>query len=176
MTMRSAYALVAGACVAAVTVVAWVAVNSVSVSETSSGESDASVDDTRVVFGRARMDEASLRQSALRLPEPEYPTSSIANGASGVAVASIVIDTDGSVETVTVLESPDADIGAAVAAALRDALFRPFDREGTPLKVDVTFTYDFRVGESGAEVVSPAATRGRRNDGRAVPTVPSGDQ
>jgi TonB family protein len=84
--------------------------------------------------GRAKMAEGSLRRLAQALQEPEYPEESIASGVSGTAVASVLIGTDGSVEDVTILETPDPHIGEAVEAALREARFPPIDDpEGNPL-------------------------------------------
>ena len=142
--------------------------------ETPAQESAAPLQVPNDDVGRARMLEVSLRRMSRSLPAPEYPTSSINSGTTGMAVASIVIDTDGSVESVELLESPDAAIGEAVEAALRDALFLPIEHEGTPLKVEGVMTYHFLIGDSGAQVLSPEAfsTRGaggERTDASAAP-------
>ena len=140
--------------------------------ETPAQESAAPLQVPNDDVGRARMPEVSLRRMSLSLPAPEYPTSSINTGTTGMAVASIVIDTDGSVESVELLESPDA--GEAVEAALRDALFSPIEHEGTPLKVEGVMTYHFLIGDSGAQVLSPEAfstlgAGGERSDASAAP-------
>lgn len=67
----------------------------------------------------------ALRRNATTQPRPEYPATSIAKGSKGVAVAELLIDTEGVVEQVRVVEAPDEHISAAVAAAVRQWRFVP---------------------------------------------------
>lgn len=67
----------------------------------------------------------ALRRNATTQPRPEYPAASIAKGSRGVAVAELLIDTEGVVEQVRVVEAPDEHISAAVAAAVRQWRFVP---------------------------------------------------
>ena len=66
-----------------------------------------------------------LRYLATVTPSPEYPRSSASAGTQGRAVVSVSYDASGVPVEVTLLESPDADIGAAVSAALHQWRFRP---------------------------------------------------
>lgn len=67
-----------------------------------------------------------LRRNAIEAPAPEYPLQSFRAGREGTVVATMLVETDGSVSTVDVLEAPDALMGSSVEAKLKRWRFKPF--------------------------------------------------
>lgn len=64
------------------------------------------------------VDSSTLRRNALRAPLPRYPRASLIKGSTGVAVAAVTVDPNGSIANTEMLEAPDSDISAAVKAIL----------------------------------------------------------
>ena len=107
--------------------------------------------------------QAAIEYAALDKPFPRYPALSLENGASGVAVASIVVGLDGRMERVDVLEAPDADI----AEALQDALERwvlPVHPSG-PLRTAATMVFYFLIEAGEGRVVSGLSLAAERTGG-----------
>jgi len=57
---------------------------------------------------------------------PEYPQKSFRAGRKGTVIATILVETDGSVSAVDVLEASDALMGSSVEAQLKRWRFKPF--------------------------------------------------
>jgi len=70
-----------------------------------------------------RVAETTLRSSAIRIIQPTYPAQSIADRSEGVAVADLELAGDGSVRTVTMLESPDSEIAREITTVLKQWRF-----------------------------------------------------
>ena len=105
----------------------------------------------------AKTSQAAIEDLALHKPYPRYPARSLENGAAGVAVASILLDLDGRMEQVDVLEAPDEDIAEALRDALgRWAIRRGFtdDAPGGPFKVSATMVFYFLIEAGEGRVVS----------------------
>ena len=77
----------------------------------------------------SKVTEHSLRTLATVAPKPSYPAASVRAKATGVAVASVVVGTDGKMSLVDVLEAPDAHIRQSVAAALSEWRVQPYRRK-----------------------------------------------
>jgi TonB family protein len=63
--------------------------------------------------------ETILRRWALDKVRPQYPADAVSKGVTGVAVAEVVLGSDGSVEYAAILEAPSQSIGRAVLDAVR---------------------------------------------------------
>ena len=63
-----------------------------------------------------RIGSGVLRRSAIEAPLPEYPQESFRAGRQGEVVVTILVETDGFVSTVDVLEAPDALMGSSVVS------------------------------------------------------------
>lgn len=74
---------------------------------------------TAGVNGFVKIGPEDMWQLASRAPMPAFPRESVEAGRSGVAVASVRVDADGSVIDVDVLEAPDRAIALEVAQAVR---------------------------------------------------------
>ncbi len=101
--------------------------------------------------------QAAIESLAARKPFPGYPARSLENGAAGVAVASILIGSDGRMERVEVLEAPDADIAEAVRNALGRWVLPQRLFEGNPrgpFKVASTMVFYFLIEAGEGRVVS----------------------
>lgn len=100
--------------------------------------------------------EAGLRDAALLSPDPLYPEASQRNGVGRVAVAVVLVDaSDGSVQTVSVLEAPDTRIAAAVQKAVAEWVFA-FARRLTDSEYDVEGRLTFYFELADGRVLSPA--------------------
>ena len=97
-----------------------------------------------VVFTQAPVattSEIGLRSMVLTPVLPSYPAGSVQAGASGVAVAEIVATATGGVQSVEILEAPDAAIGQAVRAALNQWTF-PASSFAKQAKITFYFTIE----------------------------------
>lgn len=70
-----------------------------------------------------RIAETTLRSSVIRIIQPTYPAQSIADRSEGVAVADLELAGNGSVRTVTMLESPDSEIAREITTVLKQWRF-----------------------------------------------------
>lgn len=117
-----------------------------------------------------RTGQAAIEALASQKPFPGYPARSLENGAAGVAVASILIGSDGRMERVDVLDAPDADIGRAVRDALGRWMLPQHLFEGDPrgpFKVSATMVFYFLIEAGEARVVSGPALAAAGADDRA---------
>jgi TonB family protein len=102
-----------------------------------------------------RMAESGIRRVATSKPMPVYPAESRARKAGGVAVAAIVSGEDGRVTTVSVLEAPDAAIGAAVRDALLKWEIPAMTVTGRPERYGVRGKVTFYFQAAGGRVANP---------------------
>ena len=92
--------------------------------------------------GKAVSRGGGLRDQALSLPNPEYPTIARAARAQGAVGVKVLVDEEGNVVGAEAVSGHPLLRSAAVAAA-RAAKFRPTIIEGKPAKVAAVITYDF---------------------------------
>lgn len=104
-----------------------------------------------------------MRASAVRAILPPYPTRSVAIGSEGVAVAELELAEDGSVQTVTVLESPDSEIAREASAVLKQWRFAIRAPEGTAdFPVRGKLTHYFVIEAGNGVVLTPLEELARR--------------
>jgi rhodanese-related sulfurtransferase len=122
-------------------------------------------------LGQASMSEAGFRAQAANLQKPVYPASLVPKKISGVAVAAIVVGTDGRPESVIVLEAPHELMAEAVRTAVQKSTFQPISvRQGTtstPTAVASKLTFYFRVTGGAGEVLNPDEMPGGRRASEA---------
>ena len=126
----------------------------------------------------AKMAEQSSRSLALVKPTPLYPGGSIENGVSGVAVAEILVNNDGLVDHVNVLQAPDLSIREAVRNALAKWEFMKVTPEeypdGISFSSKLTFYFELENGQGfvrnpeSIERERPEVTAARVKSGSAV--------
>lgn len=119
-------------------------------------------------LGAGRIAGQNIRELATNKPMPRYPRRSVAEGASGVAVAEVLVDRDGSMERVRILQAPDASIARATEEALRQWVFTrvtpPTHREGLALWSKLIFYFEIENGV-GRVRIPEHVERGRRRQG-----------
>lgn len=83
----------------------------------------------------------------LTRPAPEYPPIAIRAGRSGRVVLRAVIDTDGAVGEIQVVQAPRPDLGLVAAAleAVSRWTFEPGRLDGRPVAVSMTVIVDFAI-------------------------------
>lgn len=77
--------------------------------------------------------------------DPVYPEGARAERVTGMVIVETVVTSDGSVEDVRVLESPDERLSAAAVAAVRQWRFKPALCDGTPVGVYYNLTFKFHL-------------------------------
>jgi TonB family protein len=77
--------------------------------------------------------------------EADYPPDAAARGETAIVTLSIDLDDHGTVENVTVVDSPSKPFAEAAAAAARKFLFSPAEVDGTPSPVTLTYRYEFKL-------------------------------
>lgn len=115
----------------------------------------------RIVIGGA-----VLRTIATATVLPRYPLDSARRGVQGTAVAEVVVGVAGSVESVTILEAPDRDIGASVSAALSSWRFRPSRFQGRAVRASGRLVFVFQLVK-GKPVVIDANSAGAKRSSSA---------
>jgi TonB family protein len=78
-----------------------------------------------------------------------YPDSALRNGIEGKVTLQALIGKDGSVEKVEVVKSDNAIFNDAAIDAMRREKFTPGNLNGTPLKLWITQTINFRLNPVG---------------------------
>jgi TonB family protein len=81
----------------------------------------------------------------LRPPRPAYPEKAAQAGIQGQVVFFIRGKSDGSVEILSVLASPDAELEASARQAVGQMRFNPIKVNGKAVDWDCEFTVDFRL-------------------------------
>jgi TonB family protein len=105
-----------------------------------------------LVFAGGTMSEGGIRNLATNAPKPVYPKTAIDKGITGVVVASVLIQPDGSVGTVVVLEAPETSLATAVQEAANQWTFRT-----GPWKTSLAgrLTFYFRIVNGKGRVLEP---------------------
>lgn len=78
-------------------------------------------------------------------PQPEYPEVAKHQHVSGKVLLRTLIGTDGHVENLSVLSSPDPSLALAAVAAVRKWRYSPYILNGEPVQVDTTITVTFEL-------------------------------
>lgn len=78
-----------------------------------------------------------------RYVAPEYPASMLARGLRGAVVLQFVVEVDGSVGKVEVIESAGPEFDAAAISAAKLLRFTPATVDGKPTRVAIRFRYAF---------------------------------
>lgn len=86
----------------------------------------------------ARLDGRALRGSATHVVMPQFPSSALATGTSGVCVVEVVIGISGAMERVTILQAPSGQIGDEVRRALEQWTFKPVILDGRSERAKAT--------------------------------------
>lgn len=97
--------------------------------------------------------ELTLRRGATKMVMPEYPSESVKNHSTGIAVAQIEINADGEVDKLEVLEAPDLPIKNEVSGAVKQWRFQPQTIHGSPVRIRGKLTFYFVFDEEGRATV-----------------------
>ena len=113
-----------------------------------------------------RVSGPAMRSQALSNPMPRYPAASLARGIVGVAVAEVSVDTQGRMDSIRILEAPDAAIARSVGDALSRWRFAtPEPVLGRPVKLTSRLAFYFVIDHGEGRVLNPpdaAALRGHK--------------
>jgi TonB family protein len=108
-----------------------------------------------------RIGSSILRSNAIEAPLPEYPQQSLRDGREGSVSAKILVETDGSVSTIEVLEASDAAMGSSVQTQLKHWRFKPLTTSANErIRVTSRLVFHFAIRD-GKPVVIEAAMRPR---------------
>jgi TonB family protein len=104
-----------------------------------------------------RLSEMATRGQATSRPKPAYPTSSIAARSAGVVVVAIEGSTEGRIDRVEVLQSPDEAMATAVKGASSNWIVSPFTRgyPPEPVRFATKLTFYFRIVDGQGRVTFP---------------------
>lgn len=141
------------------------------------GLGPAGPDEDRVPL--ASTSQLAIEDLATRKPFPRYPSASLDDGTTGVAVASILLGFDGRMERVDVLEAPDSHVADAVRDALGQWVLPPirFDNNPeVPYKGMATMVFYFLIEEGEGRVVSGPALAAERSTARPADGRPADDR
>ena len=101
--------------------------------------------------GEVNRGEWGLRTAATMAPKPEYPAASLTTKATGVVIASVRFNLDGTLGTLEILEAPDPHTAAAVRDALARWVVPPTQVLGretkSPIRGKLTFYFQVRDGK-----------------------------
>ena len=93
---------------------------------------------------------------------PAFPDVSFKEEVTGVVVAWIETDEQGDVVSVTILQSPNKEIGSAVKKALARWRFAPTTLKGKPVRVAGKLTFYYEIENGVGLVLSPEEKRALR--------------
>ena len=99
-----------------------------------------------------------------RFAEAEYPPDALAAGVEGVVLLSVVVDADGKVSQVTVLDpGPHPGFAPAALHAVAEFQFSPAEIDGKPAAVEITYRYQFTIRREAPPPApeAPVTVRGR---------------
>src|ERR1700761_6904929 len=112
------------------------------------------------------MSTSVLEGKAIVHPLPPSPPESQRDHHEGVAVAEIVVGSDGAVAQVRLLQAPDAAISAAVSATLLKWRFQPMTSEGKPVSVSSRMIFYFKRAADSYTVIDAGAEEAQRQAAR----------
>ena len=109
-----------------------------------------------------RVGEGVLRKKATNVVRPAFPDVSFKKEVTGVVVAWIETDEQGDMVSVTILQSPNKEIGSAVKKALARWRFAPTTLKGKPVRVAGKLTFYYEIENGVGLVLSPEEKRALR--------------
>ena len=96
--------------------------------------------------GRAVRPDGTVKAPAvLTRVNPTYPDSDRRTGTDGLVLLEVVIDEQGKVANVKVLDAPSPALGAAASAAVRQWTFAPTEIDGVRVKVLHSVAIQFKL-------------------------------
>lgn len=93
--------------------------------------------------------EPVFRKLISNLVMPVYPDAARRQGQHGIAVAEVLVDEQGKVADVQMLEAPSAEVGDAVIVAIRQCAFNAAESDTGPIRVSGKLTFYFIIGRDG---------------------------
>jgi len=75
--------------------------------------------------------------------QPKYPTSARSHGEQGRVVFYAVIETDGTISHLTLIQRANPDFASAAADAVRQWHYKPAACDSTPIRMETSLTVDF---------------------------------
>ena len=109
-----------------------------------------------------RVGEGVLRKKATNVVRPAFPDVAFKKEVTGVVVAWIETDEQGDMVSVTILQSPNKEIGSAVKKALARWRFAPTTLKGKPVGVAGKLTFYYEIENGVGLVLSPDEKRALR--------------
>lgn len=89
---------------------------------------------------------------------PAYPPSAFKAGHEGLAVAEVLVNTNGSIASIRLIEAPDPQIGESVVTAVKQWSFHVVtDREYVPIRFKGRVLYYFRRQNNKPVVIDAVA-------------------
>jgi protein TonB len=76
-------------------------------------------------------------------PNPTYPPGARQNRIQGTVVLQGIIDKQGNVSLLEIVDSPALDLSAAAIQAVRDWKYRPYTLQGEPIDVETTIQVNY---------------------------------
>lgn len=93
----------------------------------------------------AASENVSVKPRVLKSFKPNYPQEAKAARIEGPVRLSVLINTDGSVQEVLVLEGPGYGLNETAQEALKKFVFSPAEKEGVKVAARIVFIYRFRL-------------------------------
>jgi len=76
-------------------------------------------------------------------PRPVYPPGAASRGVDGAVVLFATIKTDGSVDNIVVMESPDAELQQEAIRAFKKCRYQPAKLNGQVIEDQITIAFNF---------------------------------
>jgi TonB family protein len=108
--------------------------------------------------------EDSTELVVLEAPQPGYPMEAVSKGVQGKVWIHLIISETGDVESTDVL-SGDPDLARAAQDAMKKWKFKPYIRNGKPVKVNTKMPVDFALKNKIADASAPPDSSGERPGG-----------
>jgi TonB family protein len=86
-----------------------------------------------------------MQGRAIRQPRPVYPDRAKYSHVSGTVLLGARIGTDGRIHSLKFISIPDADLGIAAVAAVRQWTYQPYLLNGVPVEVQTEITVNFEM-------------------------------
>ena len=78
-------------------------------------------------------------------PRPAYPEGAVSRGVDGTVVLFATIKTDGSVDNIVVMESPDAELQEEAIRAFKKCRYQPARLNGQVVEDQITIAFNFQL-------------------------------